>query len=103
MDPLPVMAGGLFLRPILQFEDGKPDERILLYFPLAHGVPRVDDRHVLSGIIYGIRNDLQWKDAPKEYGPHKTLYNCFFRWNLRGVLTGYLRLWWNRQDLLDDL
>ncbi|NHN95223.1 transposase [Acetobacter thailandicus] len=31
---------------------------------LAHGVPRVDDRRVLSGIVYVIRNGLQWKDAP---------------------------------------
>ncbi|MBS0981531.1 IS5/IS1182 family transposase, partial [Acetobacter thailandicus] len=22
------------------------------FFPLAHGVPRVDDRRVLSGIVY---------------------------------------------------
>ncbi|WP_408843246.1 hypothetical protein [Acetobacter thailandicus] len=26
-----------------------------------------------------IRNGLQWKDAPKAYGPHKTLYNRFIR------------------------
>ncbi|WP_215747542.1 transposase, partial [Gluconobacter sp. P1C6_b] len=45
-------------------------ERIEPFFPLAHGVPRVDDRRVLSGIVYVIRNGLQWKDAPKAYGPH---------------------------------
>ncbi|MBV0890233.1 transposase, partial [Komagataeibacter oboediens] len=38
-------------------------ERIRPFFPLAHGVPRVDDRRVLSGIVYVIRNGLQWKDA----------------------------------------
>ena len=32
-------------------------------------------------IIYVIRNGLQWKDAPKGYGPHKTLYNRFIRWS----------------------
>src|SRR6204780_4760132 len=47
--------------------------------------PRVDDRRVISGIIYVIRNGLQWKDAPKPYGPHKTLYNRFVRWSLLGV------------------
>ncbi|WP_215769450.1 transposase, partial [Gluconobacter sp. P5E10] len=46
-------------------------ERIEPFFPLAHGVARVDDRRVLSGIVYVIRNGLQWKDAPKAYGPHK--------------------------------
>jgi transposase len=28
------------------------------------GVPRVDDRRVISGIIHVIRNGLMWKDAP---------------------------------------
>ena len=31
------------------------------------------------------RNGLQWKDAPKAYGPHKTLYNRFIRWSRLGV------------------
>ena len=49
--------------------------RISPYFPLSHEVPRVDDRRVVSGIVYVIRNGLQWKDAPRDYGSHKTLYN----------------------------
>lgn len=60
--------------------------RISPFFPLAHGVPRVDDRRVVSGIVYVIRNGLQWKDALKDYGPHKTLYNRFIRWSRLGVL-----------------
>lgn len=60
-------------------------KQITPYFPLAHGVPRVDDRRILSGIVYVIRNRLQWKDAPKGYGPHKTLYNRFIRWSRLGV------------------
>jgi transposase len=59
--------------------------RISPFFPLAHGVPRVDDRRVVSGIVDVIRNGLQWKDAPKDYGPHKTLYNHFIRWSRLGV------------------
>ena len=59
--------------------------RISPFFPLAHGVPRVDDRRVVSGIVYVIRNGLQWKDAPKGYGPHKTLYNRWKRWGDMGV------------------
>ncbi len=39
-------------------------------FPLSHGVPRVDDRRVVSGIIHVIRNGLRWRDAPEVYGPH---------------------------------
>jgi transposase len=59
--------------------------RIAPQFPLSHGVPRVDDRRVVSGIVYVIRNGLRWKDAPKDYGPHKTLYNRFIRWSRLGV------------------
>jgi hypothetical protein len=29
--------------------------RIKPYFPLSHGVPRVDDRLVISGIVFGYR------------------------------------------------
>ncbi|GAD10125.1 transposase and inactivated derivatives [Gluconobacter frateurii NBRC 103465] len=43
-------------------------------------MPRVDDRHILGGIVYLIRNGLQVKDAPKKYGSHETLYNCFIHW-----------------------
>ena len=64
---------------------GRQMARISPYFPLSHGVPRVDDRRVVSGIIYVIRNGLRWKDAPKAYGPHKTLYNRFIRWSRLGV------------------
>jgi len=59
--------------------------RIAPHFPLAHGVPRVDDRRVISGIVYVIKHGLQWKDAPEGYGPHKTLYNRFIRWSRMGV------------------
>lgn len=60
-------------------------ERLKLFFPLSHGVPRVDDKRVLSGIIFINRNGLRWRDAPAEYGPHKTLYNRWVRWSRLGV------------------
>ena len=53
--------------------------RIEPFFPLSHGVPRVDDRRVISGIVFVIRNGLRWRDAPREYGPHKTVYNRFVK------------------------
>lgn len=58
--------------------------RIEPHFPLSHGVPRVDDRRVISGIIFVIRNGLRWRDAPVDYGPHKTIYNRFIRWSRLG-------------------
>ena len=61
--------------------------RIKPYFPLSHGVPRVDDRKVISGVIFVIRNGLRWRDAPADYGPHKTIYNRFVRWSRLGVFS----------------
>jgi transposase len=59
--------------------------RLAPFFPRSRGKRRVDDRRVVSGIIYVIRNGLMWKDAPRGYGPHKTLYNRFVRWSRMGV------------------
>jgi len=59
--------------------------RLRPYFPKSHGEPRVDDRRVLSGIVFVNRNGLRWRDAPKDYGPHKTLYNRWKRWGEMGV------------------
>lgn len=64
--------------------------RIEPYFPRSHGVPRVDDRRVLSGILFVIRNGLRWRDAPAGYGPHKTIYNRFIRWSRLGVFNRIL-------------
>jgi transposase len=35
------------------------------FFPRSHGKPRVDDRRVLSGMIFINRNGLRWCDAPR--------------------------------------
>ena len=59
--------------------------RLEPYFPKSHGKPRVDDRRVLSGIVFVNRNGLRWRDAPTAYGPHKTLYNRWKRWSDAGV------------------
>lgn len=64
--------------------------RIKPYFPLSRGIPRVDDRKIISGIIFVLRNGLRWRDAPKEYGPHKTIYNRFIRWSRLGVFSRIL-------------
>ena len=37
--------------------------RLEPFFPKSHGKPRVDDRRVLSGIIFVNRNGLRWRDA----------------------------------------
>ncbi len=77
--------------------------RIKPYFPLSHGKPRVDDRRVISGIMYVIKNGLQWKDAPRAYGPHKTLYNRFVRWSRMGVFNRILSELAGQVDVPDRL
>jgi len=87
--------------------------RLRPFFPKSHGKPRVDDRRVLSGIIFISRNGLRWRDGEnanaigsrersnKEYGPAKTLYNRWKRWSEMGVFArifeGWPRKRWNRR------
>ena len=68
----------------------KQMERLRPFFPRFHGVPRVDDRRVLSGIIFVNRNGLRWCDAPAAYGPPKALYNRWVRWSRMGVFARML-------------
>jgi transposase len=60
-------------------------KRIEPFFPQTRGIPCVDDRRVVSGIVHVIRNGLRWRDAPAVYRPHKTLYNRFVRWSRMGI------------------
>lgn len=60
-------------------------ERLRPFFPKGHGVPRVDDRRVLIGLIFINRNGLRWCDAPKEYNPPKTLYNRWKQWGDKSI------------------
>lgn len=54
-------------------------------FPKSQGKPRVEGRRVLSGIVFINRNGLRRSDGPKDYGPHKTLYNRWKRWSETGI------------------
>lgn len=65
-------------------------ERLRPFFPHSRGVARVDDRRVLSGIIFINRNGLRWRDAPPDYGPHKTLYTRWLRWSRKGIFARLL-------------
>ena len=37
----------------------------------VHGIERVDDRRIISGIVHILRNGSRWCDCPKEYGLQK--------------------------------
>ena len=64
--------------------------RLRPFFLRSQGRPRVDDRRVLSGIIFINRNGLRWCDAPAAYGPPKTLYNRWKRWSDLGVFAAIM-------------
>lgn len=53
--------------------------RIEPKFPLSRGVPRVNDRLVLSALIFVLRNQLLRRDVSKECGPYRTIYIGFIR------------------------
>jgi len=56
----------------------RPDEqmaRLRPFFPKSDSKPRVDDRHVLSGIIFINNNGLRWLEPPREYGTAKIRYH----------------------------
>lgn len=55
------------------------------YFPLPHGIPRVDDRLIVSAIVFVIKNGLRWRDAPRGCEPNKTTYNRFIHWSRMDV------------------
>ena len=63
------------------------------FVPKSHGKRRVDDRRVLSGIIFINRNGLRWRDAPVAYGPHKTLYSQWKRWSEKGIFARIMAGW----------
>lgn len=60
-------------------------EEIRGYFPKTRGIPKKDDRKILSGIYYVIKHGLRWIDCPSYYGKHKTIYNRFVRWSKNGT------------------
>ena len=86
----------------LFYLSSKQLERIKLFFTLSHGVSRVDDLRVLRGIIYVIKHGLQWKDAAREYGPYKTLYNRFVGWIRMGIFNTFLQILQKQQAMMAD-
>jgi transposase len=77
--------GGLMTRRRYELTDGE----WLIIAPLLpnkpRGVPRVDDRRVLNGILWRFRTGSPWAEIPERYGPSTTCYNRFIRWRKAGV------------------
>lgn len=52
---------------------------------VKRGRRRVNDRKIISGIIFVLQSGTMWRHAPAIYGPHKTLYTRFRRWQEQRV------------------
>ena len=64
-----------------------------VYLPTSCGKQRVDDRRVLSGMIFVQMTGCRRRDAPEdEYGSHKTLYTRWRRWSKNGLFLKILVL-----------
>jgi transposase len=61
------------------------------------GVPRVDDRRVLNGILWILRSGAPWRDLPETFGPYTTCYNRFVVGDVRAFGT---RLWTHWPQLM---
>lgn len=50
------------------------------------GRPRTTNvRHVVNAVLYLTRTGCAWRYLPKEFPPHKTVYDYFTRWMTEGV------------------
>ncbi len=50
-------------------------ERLKPFFPKSHDRARVDDPPALIRVMYINRDGFRGRDAPREYGPTKSLDN----------------------------
>ena len=53
--------------------------------PQGRGRPRRDDRTVVDGILWRLATGVPWRDLPERYGPWRTVYSRFRRWQQHGV------------------
>ena len=53
--------------------------------PAGRGRPRRDDRLVVAGILWRLATGVPWRDLPASFGPWKTVYSRFRRWQRAGV------------------
>ena len=69
------MAESLFWLREAQFEQLR-----LLLPDKVRGVPRADNRKVISGIVHMLKSGCQLTDAPPEYGSCQTLNSRLVCW-----------------------
>ncbi len=62
-----------------------------------------DHRQVINGIVYRVRTGVPWRDVPERYGPWKTLYKRFARWQEDGTWARIEAMLHTEADAAGDL
>lgn len=71
--------------------------------PQGRGRPRRDDRTVVDGILWRLATGIPWRDLPERYGPWRTAYSRFRRWQQAGVWARALEALQAEGDAAGDL
>ncbi len=51
----------------------------------SRGRPNHDHRRVVNGMLWRLATGAPWRDLPERYGPWRTVYSRFRRWQRAGV------------------
>ena len=54
--------------------------------PAKTGRPPSDRRMIIDGILWIMRTGSPWRDLPEEFGPWRTVWDLFNKWNADGTL-----------------
>ena len=70
--------------------------RIRRHLPPQKSRRRVNDRLVISGILWVILTGSAWRQIPEFYGKWKTIYSRFRRWSKSGLWEKIFRIFAKR-------
>jgi len=59
--------------------------------PAKTGRPHSDRRMIIDGILWIMRTGSPWRDLPEEFGPWRTVWDLFNKWNADGTLDEILQ------------
>lgn len=57
----------------------------------GRGRPNQEHRLIIDGILWRYRTGAPWRALPEDFGPWKTVYSRFRRWQLAGIWAQVLR------------
>jgi transposase len=69
----------------------------------GRGRPAKDHRLVVNAILWRLATGVPWRDLPERYGPWRTVYSRFRRWQRAGVWDRALAALQTAADATGDL